>query len=238
MVRYKPPLPAIRGLVRQAHGDQQRDLAGLGADHPRPGRRVLPGLRHGPLPRHAADPAGRQPQARRPGREGLRRHRPRELLYDYGGGSLSGRPIRAVQIGGPLGAYLPESQFDTPLDYEAFIAINAMVGHGGIVAFDDTVDMARHGALGDGVLRHRILRQVHSLPHRLHPRRGGDRPDHRRPGPRRATLALVRDLCDTMLAGSLCALGGMTPVPGAERAQSFSGRLRPARRRPPAAAAR
>src|ERR1700744_883966 len=66
----------------------------------------------------------------------------RELLYDYGGGSLSGRPIRAVQVGGPLGAYMPESQFDTPLDYEAFAKIGAMVGHGGIVVFDDTVDMA------------------------------------------------------------------------------------------------
>jgi formate dehydrogenase iron-sulfur subunit len=67
----------------------------------------------------------------------------RELLYDFGGGSASGRPLRAVQVGGPLGAYLPESQFDTPLDYEAFTAIGALVGHGGIVAFDDTVDMAR-----------------------------------------------------------------------------------------------
>ena len=65
------------------------------------------------------------------------------MLYDFGGGSASGRPIRAVQVGAPLGAYLPESQFDTPLDYEAFTAIGALVGHGGIVAFDDTVDMAR-----------------------------------------------------------------------------------------------
>ncbi len=65
----------------------------------------------------------------------------RELLEDYGGGSLSGRPIRAVQIGGPLGAYLPASQFDTPLDYEAFSAIGALLGHGGVVVFDDTVDM-------------------------------------------------------------------------------------------------
>ena len=64
------------------------------------------------------------------------------MLYDYGGGSATGRPIRAVQVGGPLGAYLPESQFDTPLDYEAFTAIGALLGHGGIVAFDDTVDMA------------------------------------------------------------------------------------------------
>ena len=66
----------------------------------------------------------------------------RELLYDYGGGSASGRPIKAVQVGGPLGAYMPESQFDTPLDYEAFAAIWTVLGHGGVVAFDDTVDMA------------------------------------------------------------------------------------------------
>ncbi len=66
----------------------------------------------------------------------------REILYDYGGGTLSGRPIRAVQVGGPLGAYMPESQFDTQLDYEAFAEIKAMLGHGGIVVFDDTVDMA------------------------------------------------------------------------------------------------
>src|SRR5207253_5960894 len=67
----------------------------------------------------------------------------RQLLYDYGGGSASGRPIRAVQVGGPLGAFLPEAQFDTPLDYEAFANINALLGHGGIVVFDDTVDMAQ-----------------------------------------------------------------------------------------------
>src|SRR5690606_33257875 len=66
----------------------------------------------------------------------------RELLEEYGDGSASGRPIRAVQVGGPLGAFIPESQFDTPLDYEAFAAIDALVGHGGVVVFDDTVDMA------------------------------------------------------------------------------------------------
>src|SRR5690606_18581958 len=66
----------------------------------------------------------------------------RELLYDFGGGSASGRPLRAVQVGGPLGAYLPESQWDVPLDYEAYVAISAMIGHGGLVAFDDSVDMS------------------------------------------------------------------------------------------------
>ena len=66
-----------------------------------------------------------------------------ELVYDYGGGSATGRPVRAVQIGGPLGAYLPASEFDTPLDYEALAAKNALLGHGGVVVFDDRVDMAR-----------------------------------------------------------------------------------------------
>ena len=66
-----------------------------------------------------------------------------ELVYDYGGGTATGRPVRAVQIGGPLGAYLPASEFDTPLEYEALSARNALLGHGGVVVFDDTVDMAR-----------------------------------------------------------------------------------------------
>src|SRR5690606_27671340 len=67
----------------------------------------------------------------------------RQMLFEFGGGSASGRPLKAVQVGGPLGAYLPESQWDTPLDYEEIVSIEAMLGHGGIVAFDDSVDMAR-----------------------------------------------------------------------------------------------
>ena len=67
----------------------------------------------------------------------------RELLYDFGGGSATGRPIRAVQVGGPLGAFIPEQLFDTPLDYEAFAQVEGMIGHGGVVVFDDTVDMAQ-----------------------------------------------------------------------------------------------
>ena len=77
----------------------------------------------------------------------------RELVEWCGGGTASGRPVRAVQVGGPLGAYLPAAQLDLPMDYEAFAETGAMVGHGGIVVFDDTVDMARHGPFRDGVLR-------------------------------------------------------------------------------------
>jgi formate dehydrogenase iron-sulfur subunit len=66
-----------------------------------------------------------------------------ELVEDIGGGTASGRPVRAVQVGGPLGAYFPPALFDTPFDYEAFAALDGLIGHGGIVVFDDTVDMAR-----------------------------------------------------------------------------------------------
>jgi len=133
----------------------------------------------------------------------------RELLYDYGGGSASGRPIRAVQVGGPLGAYLPELQFRYAAGLRSLTAIGAMVGHGGIVDSTDTVDMAGMARLRDGILRHRILRQVHALPDRLDPRRRSHRP-YRRRSEREKNIALLEDLCDTMLNGSLCALGGMS----------------------------
>ena len=87
-----------------------------------------------------------------------------------------------------------------------------MIGHGGLVVFDDTVDMARAGPLRDGVLRHRVVRQVHAVPHRVHARRRGHRP-HSQWRNETANLVLLKDLCDTMVVGSLCALGGMTPFP-------------------------
>ena len=99
-----------------------------------------------------------------------------ELVDDIGGGTRSGRPVRAVQVGGPLGAYFPRALFDTPFDYEAFTARDGLIGHGGIVVFDDTRRHGEAGALRDGVLRDRILRQVHALPDRLDARRRGDRP--------------------------------------------------------------
>ena len=89
------------------------------------------------------------------------------------------------------------------------------------------VDMAQHGALRDGVLRHRILRQVHAVPHRLDARRRGHRPHRARARIASANLALLEDLCDTMKFGSLCALGGITPYPVHERAQAFPGGFRP-----------
>ena len=136
----------------------------------------------------------------------------RELLYDFGGGSASGKPIRAVQVGGPLGAYLPESQFDTPLDYEKFTEIWAVLGHGGIVAFDDTVDMAKMARYAFEFCAVESCGKC--TPCRIGSTRGVEvmdkiiaKEDHAK------NITLVRDLSDTMLNGSLCALGGMTPYP-------------------------
>jgi len=136
----------------------------------------------------------------------------REALYTYGGGSASGRPIRAVQIGGPLGAYVPESQFDTPLDYESLSAVGALLGHGGIVAFDDTVDMAKMARYAFEFCA--IESCGKCTPCRIGSTRGanvidsllaGQAPDEQK--------KLLADLCETMLQGSLCGLGGMTPFP-------------------------
>lgn len=136
----------------------------------------------------------------------------RELLYDFGGGSASGRPIRAVQVGGPLGAFLPESQFDTPLDYEAFTNIWAVLGHGGIVAFDDTVDMSKMAHYAFEFCATESCGKC--TPCRIGSTRGMEVIDKIRSGKDHAKqIQLVRDLSDTMLNGSLCALGGMTPYP-------------------------
>jgi formate dehydrogenase iron-sulfur subunit len=145
----------------------------------------------------------------------------RELLYDYGGGSASGRPIRAVQVGGPLGHYLPESKFDTPLDYEAFASAGGMIGHGGIVAFDDTVDMSAMARFAMEFCAAESCGKC--TPCRIGATRGVEVIDRIRAGERRqANIALLRDLCDVMVSGSLCALGGMTPFPVVSALDHFS----------------
>jgi formate dehydrogenase iron-sulfur subunit len=136
----------------------------------------------------------------------------RELLEDYGGGSMSGRPIRAVQIGGPLGAYLPASQFDTPLEYEALSAIGALLGHGGVVAFDDTVDMLEMARYAMEFCAHESCGKC--TPCRIGSVRGAEAlAAVGRGEDRDRQLVLVEELCDTMLHASLCGLGGMTPFP-------------------------
>ena len=136
----------------------------------------------------------------------------RELMVDFGGGSASGRPIKAVQVGGPLGTYLPESQWDTPLDYEAYTAMGAVVGHGGIVVHDDTADLSK---LARYAMKFCAIESCGKCtPCRIGATRGVEVMDkiianQDRP----AQIELLRDLCDTMLNGSMCAMGGMTPYP-------------------------
>ena len=143
-----------------------------------------------------------------------------ELLYDYGGGSATGRPIRAVQIGGPLGAYLPPSQFDTVIDYEALSVRGALLGHGGVVVFDDSVDMAR-------MARHALeFCAIESCgkctPCRVGSTRGVQLVDRILAGGNRsADLARLRGLCATMVDGSLCGLGSMAPYPVRSALQHF-----------------
>lgn len=136
----------------------------------------------------------------------------RDLVEDLGGGVASGRPLRAVQVGGPLGAYFPASLLDTPLDYEAFAAAGGMLGHGGVVVFDDTVDLARQARFAFAFCAHESCGKC--TPCRIGARRGvelidrivaGDDPTRRR--------ETLDDLLEVMRDGSLCALGGLTPVP-------------------------
>jgi formate dehydrogenase iron-sulfur subunit len=136
----------------------------------------------------------------------------RELIEDWGGGTASGRPIRAVQVGGPLGAYIPAAQLDTALDYEAFAAIGAMIGHGGIVVFDDTADMAQQARFA---MEFCALESCGKCtPCRIGAVRGVEVIDRMIADENRdENYELLLELCDTMEGASLCAMGGMTPYP-------------------------
>jgi len=220
-VRYRPPLPAIKGLfgeptiinnvislgsvpiILERGAAYYRDF-GMGRSRGTLPIQLAGNLKHGGLVEKAFGVTLR------------------ELLYDFGGGSASGRPIRAVQVGGPLGAYLPESQFDTPLDYEAFTAIGALVGHGGIVAFDDTVDMARMARYAMEFCAVESCGKC--TPCRIGSTRGVEVIDRILQGvEKQANLARLENLCETMQHGSLCGLGGMTPFPVMSAVKHFPG---------------
>lgn len=135
-----------------------------------------------------------------------------ELVEDLGGGTASGRPVRAVQVGGPLGAYLPVDRFDLPMDYEAFAEAGAMLGHGGIVVFDDRVDMAEMARFAFEFCAEESCGKC--TPCRVGAVRGVETIDRIRAGVDRArNLVLLDDLCELMTDGSLCAMGGLTPMP-------------------------
>jgi formate dehydrogenase iron-sulfur subunit len=210
-VRFKPPLPALQGLFGKPtvinnvitlasvpiildRGAQYYEQFGLGRSRGTLPIQLTGNIRHGGLVERAFGVTLR------------------ELLYDFGGGSLSGRPIRAVQVGGPLGAYMPESQFDLPLDYEVFANARAMVGHGGIVVFDDSVDMAAQARYAMEFCAEESCGKC--TPCRIGSTRGVEVIDRLVAGEDSAGQeALLRDLCETLTYGSLCALGGLTPYP-------------------------
>ncbi len=135
-----------------------------------------------------------------------------ELVDDIGGGTASGRPVRAVQCGGPLGAYFPRALFDTPYDYEAFAARDGLIGHGGIVVFDDTVDMAAQARFAMEFCA--IESCGKCTPCRIGSARGVEVIDRIVKGEKpHENMALLEELCRTLKLGSLCALGGFTPFP-------------------------
>ena len=135
-----------------------------------------------------------------------------ELVEDIGGGTLSGRPVRAVQVGGPLGAYFPPSMFHLPFDYEAFTEADGLIGHAGVVVFDDSVDMARMARFAMEFCEAESCGKC--TPCRLGATRGKETLDRILAGERvDANVALLEDLCNVMRLGSLCALGGFTPYP-------------------------
>ncbi|HJR93090.1 MAG TPA: NADH-quinone oxidoreductase subunit NuoF [Acidimicrobiia bacterium] len=135
-----------------------------------------------------------------------------ELVNGYGGGTRSGRPIRAAQVGGPLGAYVPPEHFDVPLDYEEMAARGFMLGHGGVVVFDDTVDMARQARFAMEFCAEESCGKC--TPCRIGSVRGVEVIDKIIAGEdREANLVLLEDLCEVMVDGSLCAMGGLTPNP-------------------------
>ena len=210
-VRVRPPLPAIKGLFGQptivnnvvtlasvpwimVHGAEAYANFGTGKSRDTLPIQLAGNIKRGGLVERAF---------------GLSL---RELLYDYGGGSASGRPIRAVQVGGPLGAYVPASQFDTAVDYEALSGIGALLGHGGIVVFDDTVDMARMARYAMEFCA--IESCGKCTPCRIGSTRGVEVIDRILAGTDgERNVKLLEELCDTMVQGSLCGLGGMAPFP-------------------------
>ncbi len=220
LVRFKPPLPAIKGLfgkptvvnnvislasvpiILDKGGDYYRDF-GLGRSRGTLPLQLAGNIKHPGLVEVAFGMTLR------------------ELLYDFGGGSATGRPIRAVQVGGPLGAYMPESQFDTPLDYEAFAAIWTVLGHGGVVVFDDTVNMAEMARYSMEFCAVESCGKC--TPCRIGSTRGVEVIEDIINGRELVkNVALLRDLCNTLLNGSLCALGGMTPYPVLSALNHFS----------------
>jgi len=220
-VRAKPPLPALEGLFGKptvvnnvltlaavpfvlAEGAQAYADYGMGRSRGTMPLQLAGNIKHGGLYETAF---------------GLTLG---EIVNDIGGGTDSGRPVKAVQVGGPLGAYFPPALFDTPFDYEAFAARDGLIGHGGVTVFDDTVNMAEQARFAFEFCAAESCGKC--TPCRIGAVRGRETIDKILRGEKApSNLALVADLCDTMKLGSLCALGGFTPYPVMSAITHFPG---------------
>ncbi|KPG95975.1 formate dehydrogenase [Pseudomonas sp. RIT-PI-q] len=214
VVRAKPPLPAINGLfgmptvinnvitfasvpIILARGAQFYQNYGVGRSRGTLPLQLAGNVKHGGLIEKAFGISLR------------------ELIFEFGGGTHSGRPVKAVQVGGPLGAYVPESQWDVPLDFESYASMGAVLGHGGIVVHDDSADMAK---LARYAMEFCALESCGKCtPCRIGSTRGVEVIDRILASDTQGSAApqidVLRYLCDTMVNGSLCAMGGMTPYP-------------------------
>jgi formate dehydrogenase iron-sulfur subunit len=211
MVRAKPPLPALEGLFDKPtvvnnvlsfasvpwimeHGAQAYSDYGMGRSRGTLPMQLAGNVRRGGLVELAFGMSLR------------------ELIEDFGGGTRSGRPIKAVQVGGPLGAYFPEHMLDIPLDYEAFVAAKGLLGHGGVVVFDDTVDLAAQARFAFEFCAKESCGKC--TPCRVGAVRGVEVMDRIIGGIEvNKNFEVLEDLCQLMTDASLCAMGGLTPVP-------------------------
>ncbi len=219
LVRFKPPIPAIEGLFGKptiinnvmsfaavpviiAKGGEFYKNYGMGRSRGTLAFQIAGNVKQGGLVEKAFGVTTRQ------------------LIDDWGGGTASGRPVRAVQVGGPLGAYLTVAKLDVPMDYEEFMKVDAMVGHGGLVVFDDTVDMASMARFAMEFCA--IESCGKCTPCRIGSTRGVEVIDKIIADQERdKNLALLEDLCVTMTDGSLCAMGGLTPMPVMSAVKGF-----------------
>jgi len=219
-VRAKPPLPAISGLFGKptvinnvlsfgstpwilTHGAKAYADYGMGRSRGTQPFQLAGNIEHGGLVELAMGITIRR------------------LIEQFGGGTKSGRPLRAVQVGGPLGAYFPGHLLDTPLDYEAMLAAGGMLGHGGLVVFDDMVDLSRQARFAFEFCAKESCGKC--TPCRIGSTRGAETVDKIIAGQDRdKNIALVRDLCEVLTDGSLCALGGLTPLPVLSALNHFS----------------
>jgi formate dehydrogenase iron-sulfur subunit len=219
MVRAKPPIPAIQGLFGKptiinnvlsfaavpyilAKGSEAYKNYGMGRSRGTLPFQLAGNIKQGGLVEKAFGISIRT------------------LINDFGGGTATGKPLRAVQVGGPLGSYVPASQLDLAMDYETFAAAGAMVGHGGIVVFDDTVDMAQQARFAMEFCA--IESCGKCTPCRIGSTRGAETIDKIVAGENvSANLTLLEDLCQTMTDGSLCAMGGLTPMPVMSAVKQF-----------------